>query len=121
LALCAMVAFGIPAGFIIFWSVYLHRWGNLSEHLGRAALAIAGGVALLLALGITSAIITVFTKDFVVPQMALENASIRLGWERVLAAMRAEPKRWAGYVGLKILLALAAGMLMGIVWIGFVL
>ena len=50
----------------------------------------------------------IFTKDFVVPQMALEGVSAFEGWRRLLPMLRAEKGGYAGYAGLKVVLALGA-------------
>jgi hypothetical protein len=67
------------------------------------------------------AIGAVLTKDFVVPQMALENLTALEGWSRLWAMMKAEKGGYAGYVGMKIVLALAAAILLGIVSIILIL
>jgi hypothetical protein len=66
-------------------------------------------------------LVHVLTKDFVVPQMALENISPLEGWRRLLQMMDAEKARYAGYIGMKILLMVAALILMTIVTIIIVL
>src|SRR5205085_7019004 len=48
-------------------------FGAMREHVARSALGIAGAVVILIVLFAGLAIVNVFTKDFVVPQMALEN------------------------------------------------
>ena len=57
----------------------------------------------------------VFTKDFVVPQMALENISAFEGWNRLWKMLQSEKAGYAGYAGMKLLLAIAAGIAVGIV------
>ena len=57
----------------------------------------------------------VFTKDFVVPQMALENISAFEGWSRLWRMLQNEKAGYAGYAGMKLLLAIAAGIAIGIV------
>ncbi len=78
---------------------------------------ILGGTALLLAfvvLMLTISVIHVMTKDFIVPQMALENISAAMGWRRLWAWMKAEKIGYAGYVGMKIVLAIGTGILLAI-------
>ncbi len=58
--------------------------------------------------------VAVLTKDFVVPQMALENVSVGEGWRRLWLMINQEKAGYAGYVGLKILLSLGAAIVMGI-------
>jgi len=56
----------------------------------------------------------VFTKDFVVPLMALENLSAFDGWTKLLAMLKAEKGRYAGYAGMKVVMALGAAIVIGI-------
>jgi hypothetical protein len=65
----------------------------------------------LLALGV----VHVMTKDFVVPQMALENLSAMEGWRRLWSWLQAEKGGYAGYVGMKIVLAIGAGVFFAII------
>ena len=60
------------------------------------------------------AAVHVFTKDFVVPQMALEGIGPIEGWRRLWPMVEAEMGGYAGYVGMKIALAIAAAILIGI-------
>ena len=57
----------------------------------------------------------VFTKDFVVPQMALEDISAIEGWRRLLPMLKAEAGGYAGYAGMKLVMALGAAVAVGIV------
>jgi hypothetical protein len=60
---------------------------------------------------------TVLTKDFVVPQMALENLTAVEGWRRLWAMMKSEKGAYAGYVGMKILLRLGTAIVLGLIGI----
>jgi hypothetical protein len=60
-------------------------------------------------------VIHVMTKDFVVPEMALENISAIEGWRRLLPMMKAEKGNYAGYIGMKIVMALGAAVVIGII------
>jgi len=61
-----------------------------------------------------SIVVHVFTKDFVVPQMALENISAFEGWRRLWGMMRPERPGYAGYAGMKLLMAVGAAVGIGI-------
>jgi hypothetical protein len=63
----------------------------------------------------------VFTKDFVVPQMALENVSAFEGWRRLLAMLRGEKGGYAGYIGMKIVMAIGAAIAVTMVVVVLVL
>src|SRR6185437_13870765 len=62
-----------------------------------------------------SFVIQVFTKDFVVPQMALENLSAFEGWRRLWVMLQSEKGSYAGYGGMKFILAIGAAVGVGIV------
>lgn len=69
---------------------------------------------MLLIFGIFSLVmlcIAVLAKDFVVPLMALEELGVLEGWRRLLDMMKAEKGSYAGYVGMKVVLAIGAGIL----------
>src|ERR1051326_8001872 len=109
------------AGFAILIGVPLalawtFGWlGNPSEHVLPLVL---GGIALfflLIALAALLAVVHVMTKDFVVPQMALENISALEGWRRLWPWLKAEKGGYSGYVGMKIVLAIAAGIAFAII------
>jgi hypothetical protein len=70
---------------------------------------ILGGVILFVAFAlllIGAVIISVLTKDFVVPQMAFEGIDAMEGWSRLWRMLQEEKAAYAGYVGLKILLSI---------------
>ena len=87
---------------------------NPREHL--IALILCGVVFFIvfIAFVVTALVIAVLTKDFVVPQMALEDISAIEGWRRLWAMMNTEKARYAGYVGMKILLSIAGAIGVGI-------
>jgi hypothetical protein len=85
---------------------------------------ILGGIAmffLFLGLMLLFLLIHVFTKDFVVPQMALEGISAFEGWRRLLKLIDSERSRYAGYAGMKLILSIGAAFAVGIVAIILIL
>src|SRR5258707_1702590 len=60
-------------------------------------------------------LVHVFTKDFVVPQMALEEIGAIEGWRRLWPQIKAEKGGYAGYIGMKIVLAIGAAIILGVV------
>ena len=64
---------------------------------------------------VLSLVVHVLTKDFVVSEMALENISALEGWRRLLPMLQAEKGSYAGYIGMKIVMALGASIVVGIV------
>ena len=84
------------------------------EHLPALIL---GGIILcfvFFAVFLATAIIFVLTKDFVVPQMALENIDVMEGWRRLWPMMNAEKGAYATYIVMKIVLSIVAGILIRI-------
>ena len=57
------------------------------------------------------------SKDFVVPQMALENIAVMEGWRRLWLWIKHEKGGYAGYIGMKIVLAIAVAIVLAIVTI----
>ena len=102
---------GIPAG-IAFSAGWLK---NPSQHLAPLVL---GGIALffvLFAVILTFLVVMVLTKDFVIPQMALEDIGVFEAWRRLWPGVKAEMGSYAAYLGLKLLMALGAALVLGIV------
>ena len=105
------VFLGIPAlmAFAAGW------FKDPRQHL--APLVLFGVIAFFVAviLAFAGALVHVLTKDFIVPQMAIDGIGPLEAWRRLLAMISAEKGGYAGYVGLKILLAIAAGIIFGII------
>ena len=104
------ILLGIAAGF-----AFGMGWFNPPrEHV--LALVLGGIVVFFLALFfiVTSVVVHVLTKDFVVPQMALEDTGVIEGWRRLWPMIKAEQSGYAVYVGMKIVLAIGAGIIIGL-------
>jgi hypothetical protein len=105
---------GLLLGLPLLYAWRSGLFHNPGEHLGTLIL---GGI-LMVFVGIawlfSAALVGVFTKDFVVPLMALEDLSALEGWRRLLPMLKSEKGSYAGYIGMKIVLAIAAGILFGI-------
>jgi hypothetical protein len=105
-----VVLLGIPAAL-----AFAMGWFTAPrEHL--VGLILGGIVLFILAVAsfVTIAVVHVLTKDFVVPQMALEGISAMEGWRRFWPMLQAEKGGYAVYVGMKIVLAIGAGIVIGI-------
>ncbi|MGH9494789.1 MAG: DUF7544 domain-containing protein [Candidatus Sulfotelmatobacter sp.] len=105
-----VVLVGIPAaiGLAAGW------FKSPREHM---PVLILGGIFLfflLMALFIAVAVVHVMTKDFVIPQMAIEGIGAIEGWRRLWAMLKGEKGGYAAYVGMKIVLAIGAGIVIGI-------
>ncbi len=105
-----LVLLAIPAAFAF-------AMGWLREPKEHLLPLILGGVLLsfaLLIFAVALAVIMVLTKDFVVPQMALEDIGAIEAWRRLCPMIEAEKASYAGYIGMKILMAIGAGIVIGI-------
>ncbi len=105
-----VVLVGIPAAFA-FGAGWLRE---PKEHMLPLVLV---GILLFFALFfffVIMAIIFVLTKDFVVPQMALEDIGVMEGWRRLWPMIKAEKGGYAVYIGMKIVMAIGAGIVVGI-------
>jgi hypothetical protein len=104
------VLLGIPLGFAFAAGWFNHP----SAHMLPLVL---GGIVLffvLLIFFVVAAVVVVLTKDFVVPQMALEEIGAVQAWRRLWPMIMAEKSGYAGYIGMKILMAIGAGILVAI-------
>ena len=91
--------------------------GWLSEPRQHVLPLVLGGIILffvLLLFFVAIAVIFVLTKDFVVPQMALEEIGALEAWRRLWPMIQAEMGGYAGYIGMKIVMAIGAGIVIGI-------
>jgi len=105
-----VVLVGIPAGFAF-------AMGWLKEAKEHVIPLVLGGILVFFALMIfflVLAVVFVLTTDFVVPQMALEDIGVMEGWRRLWRMIEAEKGGYAGYIGMKIVMAIAAGIVVGI-------
>src|SRR5260370_30902335 len=104
-----VVLLGIPLGFgfAVGWL------RDPSDHILPLVL---GGTVLffvLLLFIFATTVIYVLTKDFVVPQIAFENINAIEGWRRLWAMIKAEKGGYAGYIGMKIVMAIGAAIGIG--------
>jgi hypothetical protein len=105
-----VVLVGIPAAF-----AFTAGW--LKEPKEHMAPLVLGGILVFFALVIFVfglALVFVLTKDFVVPQMALEDIGVMEGWRRLWSMIKAEKGGYAAYIGMKIVMAIGAGIMVGI-------
>jgi hypothetical protein len=105
-----VILVGIPAGF-----AYAMGWfRDPNQHILPLVL---GGICLFFLLLIffaAAAVVHVLIKDFVVPQMALEGIGVMEGWRRLWPMLQNEKGGYAGYIGMKIVLAIGAGIVVAI-------
>jgi hypothetical protein len=105
-----VILLGIPAAF-----AYGMGWfRSPRQHILGWVL---GGIVVFCLFGaflVCIAVVHVMTKDFVVPQMALEGVGALEGWRRLWPMVQAEKGGYAVYLGMKIVLAIGASIVIGI-------
>jgi hypothetical protein len=101
---------GVPALFALS-----NGWfRNPRAHLAPLVLTGIIVVGLFLIAMLAIAVVHVFTKDFVVPQMALEGITAIEGWRRLWLMIQQEKGGYAVYALMKVALAIGAGIVVGI-------
>lgn len=105
------VVIGLPVS--LAWRAGWFR--EADRHFGAL---FGGGVLvflLVLVLVLAIAVIELLARDFLLPVMALEDVGALAAWERLFPMLRAEKGGFAGYVLMKIVLAVGSAILFGIV------
>ncbi|MBZ5542075.1 MAG: hypothetical protein LAO07_00160 [Acidobacteriia bacterium] len=108
-----LVLVGVP----IFLAWRAHIFDQPREHLALLILGGAGLLLLFLGLLLSTAIVALFAKDFVVPVMAMENLGVLDAWRRVLPMLGVEKMSYVGYVLMKIVLAVGSAIIFGILYL----
>jgi len=110
LVACALLI-GVPL--LAAWRMgWFHHPG---QHLAVLILGGAAMLFLLIALFIVIALVSLFAKDFCVPIMAMDNVGVLDAWRRLLPMLAAEKLAFAGYVLMKIVLAVGSAIMFGII------
>ena len=104
------VLFGLP----LLLALRLGWLGNPAAHLLPLVLGAVLLFFLFFGVVIAMLLVHVLTKDFVVPQMAIDDVSVSTGWAHLWSLIKANMATYAGYIGMKILLAIAASVIVGI-------
>jgi hypothetical protein len=111
----AFVLVGVVAG-VPVWLAYRAGWlKHPDQNLG---VLIAGGILLVLVMILLVAVLAIIDmlgRDFLVPVMAFEDVGAMDGWRRVLAIMAEEKLAYAGYVLMKIVLAVGGAIIFTII------
>lgn len=106
---------GVLIGVPIAVAAALGWFRDVQQHVGRTVVGVILLIGLFLIFALMAAVVQVLAKDFLVPIMALEEVDFADGWSRLLALIRPEPGKYAVYLLLKIVLAIAAAILFGII------
>jgi len=102
---------GIPVGF-----AFAVGWLQApKQHIVALVLAGIGLFFVVLIFVLSLVLLDVLTRDFVIPQMALEDIGVIEGLRRLWPMIKAEKGGFAGYIGMKIVMAIGAGIAIAIV------
>ena len=99
-----MIAVPAAFGFAMGWL------REPKEHILPLVLAGMALFFVLFVFVIALIILQVISKDFLVPQIALDDISAFEAWRRLWAMMKQELVGYASYLGMKVVLAVAAGI-----------
>ncbi|MFQ5723448.1 MAG: hypothetical protein ACE5G6_03065 [Terriglobia bacterium] len=113
--LAVLAALGVVVGAPLYFA---WRAGLLEKADANAGLLILGGVVLfflVIGLVLFALVVDLFARDFLVPVMALESLGALAAWRRLLPLLGAEKMSYAGFVLMKIVLAIGSAILFGIV------
>jgi hypothetical protein len=115
--LSSMLMVATAIGLLVLPLMSAARSGVLRNSGGGLAYLLGAGLILLLlfiVLIVLFWIVVVFLKDFVAPVLALEDLTIGEAWGRIKTIASADPGAFVVYVLLKIVLAIASGIIFGI-------
>src|SRR5882724_486571 len=114
LFLVMMVGLTILVGIPALFALAVGWLKQSSQHM--VPLILGGVILFFLAMTfvVLWLIVLVFSKDFVVPQMALEDIGAMEAWQRLLPMLKSEKGGYAGYLGMKIVMAIGAAVIVGI-------
>lgn len=109
--LLIIIAFPLAGAWVLGW------FNHPRDHLVPLILSGLLFFIVFAAVVLVLLLVQVMTKDFVVPQMALENLSAMEGWRRLWSWLQAEKAGYAGYIGMKVVLAIGAGVFLAIIMV----
>jgi len=114
-----LVSFGVFALIIgvPLWNAY--KSGALSGDGSLIVLLkLVASIALVAILAsIVFGIISTLMKDFIMPIMALDNFALADAWSALWRVIASEPGAWAGYLGMKLVLTIGAGIALAIAFL----
>jgi hypothetical protein len=111
----AFVLVGVVAGVPVLLAYRAGWFTHPDQNLG---VLIGGGILLVLVMILLVAVLAIIDmlgRDFLVPVMAFEGVGAMDGWRRVLAIIAVEKLAYAGYVLMKIVLAMGGAIVFTII------
>ncbi|HMK24118.1 MAG TPA: hypothetical protein VK466_17435, partial [Terriglobales bacterium] len=108
---------GLAVAGVLFFPLLIPVIAVLKSHRQpgpELLLAFIPMIAVLMIFGLVMHLIAVLAKDFVVPIMALDNVGVIEGWRRFFAILTPSISSYAGYIAMKIVLAIGAAVIFGV-------
>jgi hypothetical protein len=119
-----VVSFMVASGIALALVVGLPLWRAFKSGVFKSDNPLPALLAYLLPMllgvflfGIIAASIASLANDFAVPLLALDDKTIGGAWSALKEMISAEPWAFAGYLGMKVVLSIAAGIVIGIAMI----
>jgi hypothetical protein len=106
---------GVLIGIPLALAAMMGWFKDVQQHIARTVLGVFLLIILFLVFALVAAAVQLLAKDFLVPIMALEDLDFADAWSRLLALIRPEPGKYVIYLLLKIVLAIAAAIVFGLV------
>jgi len=100
-----LVIVGLP-----LWRAYKRGIFQSDDFLAAFFRVLLPIVLAMVVFAVISAIVSSLANDFIVPMLALDDLAMGRAWSELTTAISAEPGAWAGYLGMKLILAIAAGL-----------
>ena len=113
--LVLVILIGLPL--IGLWRAGI--FSHAGEHIALLILSIFFLVAVFFALVLVAWIITTMVRDFLIPIMALEDVSVGQAWQIYKPTLLRDKPSAAAYLGMKIVLAIALGMIVFVISLFF--
>jgi hypothetical protein len=109
--LVLFVVVGLPL--LALWRTGI--FSNAGEHIGLLVLVISLMVLAFFALVLVSWVVATIVKDLLIPIMALEDMGVAQAWRSYRPTLAQAKGSVAAYLGVKLLLAIVLGFMVGIV------
>lgn len=108
------LCFGLLIAVPLAIAAALGWFRNVDQHIARTIFGVVFLASLFLLCVLVAVIIQVLAKDFLVPVMALDDVDFADAWSRLLTLIDVEPGNYVIYLLLKLVLAIAAAIIFGI-------
>lgn len=109
--LLMLLALFVLIGLPLIWLWQAGIFSHAGEHVALLILSSSFLVMVFLALALVAWTIATIVRDFLIPIMALDDVSVGQAWQIYKPTLLRDKISVAGYLGMKIVLAIALGMI----------